>query len=169
MKKLTAFTAAALMSATAGAGMLAMPTAANAQITVQFGSPGYWTPERTNAIRQQIWQLDRQIDRAERRREISRNEARQLKRQVNQLRNQYNRFARNGLTFQEVRYLQDGVNRVRVRLRAERLDWDREDYWRGNRWRDLDRDGVPNRFDRDTDGDGVPDNRDRFPRDPRRY
>lgn len=30
--------------------------------------------------------------------------------------------------------------------------------------RDLDRDGVPNRFDRDIDGDGVPNWRDRAPR-----
>ena len=34
--------------------------------------------------------------------------------------------------------------------------------------RDLDRDGVPNRYDRDRDGDGVPNRRDAYPSDPRR-
>jgi len=34
--------------------------------------------------------------------------------------------------------------------------------------RDLDRDGVPNRYDRDRDGDGVSNRRDAYPSDPRR-
>lgn len=146
MKKITALAASALMAATA-LGAAAIPTAASAQVTIRFGAPGYWTPERTNAIRNQIWQLDRAIDRAERNRRISRQEARSLNRDVRALRNQYQVYSRNGLNFQEVRYLQDRVNRVRNRLRMERLDWDREDYWRGDRWRDRDGDGVPNRMD----------------------
>ena len=36
-------------------------------------------------------------------------------------------------------------------------------------YRDRDRDGIPNRYDRDRDNDGVPDSRDRRPNDPRRY
>ena len=36
-------------------------------------------------------------------------------------------------------------------------------------YRDRDRDGVANRYDRDRDGDGVPNRRDRHPRDPRYY
>ena len=43
---------------------------------------------------------------------------------------------------------------------------DRE--YRGERDRDRDRDGVPNRVDRDRDGDGVPNRQDRRPDDPRR-
>lgn len=35
-------------------------------------------------------------------------------------------------------------------------------------WRDQDRDGIPNRFDRDRDGDGVPNRVDRRPDNPRR-
>jgi hypothetical protein len=169
MKKLTGIAAAALMSATAATGVLVAPTAANAQISFTIGTPGFWTPERTGAIRNQIWRLDRDIDRAAQRRAISRVEARQLNRQVQVLRTQYNRYARNGLTFNEVRYLQQRVNNIRVRLRMDRLDWDRQDYWTGNRWRDMDRDGVPNRFDRDRDGDGVRDSRDRYDNNPRRY
>jgi hypothetical protein len=35
--------------------------------------------------------------------------------------------------------------------------------------RDMDRDGVPNRWDRDRDGDGVPNRHDRRPHNPYRY
>lgn len=180
MKKITALAAAALMATTA-LGAVAIPSAASAQVTIRFGAPGYWTPQRSNAIRQQIWALDRNIDRAAQRGTITRREAMGLRRDVRRLRNQYQAYSGNGLNFQEVRLLQGRVNTVRTRLRLERADWDREDYWRGNRWRDFDRDGVPNRrdrdidndgvpnrLDRDTDGDRVPDGRDRFPRDPRR-
>ena len=39
----------------------------------------------------------------------------------------------------------------------------------GYGYRDRDRDGVPNRYDRDRDGDGVRNSQDRFPENPRRY
>lgn len=147
MKKITALAASALMAATA-LGAAAVPTAASAQVTIRFGAPGYWTPERSNAIRQQIWNLDRAIDRAARNRTISPREAAGLRRDVSRLRDQYQAFNRNGLNFQEVRILQGRVNTIRTRLRLERADWDREDYWRGNAWRgDRDGDGVPNRMD----------------------
>jgi hypothetical protein len=147
MKKITALTLSALMTATA-LGAAAIPAAANAQVTIRFGTPGYWTPERSNAIRQQIWRLDRDIDRAAQNRRITRREEVGLRRDVQWLRNQYNAYSRNGLNFQEVRTLQNRVNQVRAKLRLERSDWDREDYWRGNRWqRDRDGDGVPNRMD----------------------
>lgn len=147
MKKITALAASALMAATA-LGAVAIPSAASAQVTIRFGSPGYWTPERSNAIRQQIWNLDRRIDRAAQNRTITRREAMNLRRSVASLRNQYRVYARNGLNFQEVRILQNRVNNIRTRLRLERADWDREDYWRGDNWRrDRDGDGVPNRMD----------------------
>lgn len=147
MKKLTGIAAAALMAATV-AGTAAIPTTASAQVTIQFGAPSFWTGERVGAIRNQIWQLDRAIDRADQRNTITNREARQLKRQTRVLRNNYNRFARNGLSLQEVRILQNEVNRVRQQLRLSRLDWDRQDFWQGNNWRDTDLDGVPNRYDR---------------------
>jgi hypothetical protein len=148
MKKINALAASALMAATA-LGAVAMPSVASAQVSVRFGAPGYWTPERSNAIRQQIWNLDRPIDRASQNRTITRRESDGLRRDVAGLRNQFQMFNRNGLNFQEVRILQGRVNTVRTRLRLERADWDREDYWRGNNWRgDRDGDGVPNRMDR---------------------
>lgn len=146
MKKITALAASALMAASA-LGAVAIPATANAQVTIRFGAPGYWTPERSGAIRNQIWDLDRAVDRAARNRTITPREARSLRRDVANLRNQFQIYNRNGLTFQEVRVLQGRVNSVRARLRMERLDWDREDYWRGNRWRDRDGDGIPNRVD----------------------
>jgi hypothetical protein len=148
MKKINALAASALMAATA-LGAVAMPSVASAQVSVRFGAPGYWTPERSNAIRQQIWNLDRARGRAPPNRTITRRESDGLRRDVAGLRNQFQMFNRNGLNFQEVRILQGRVNTVRTRLRLERADWDREDYWRGNNWRgDRDGDGVPNRMDR---------------------
>ena len=41
--------------------------------------------------------------------------------------------------------------------------------YRDDRYRDRDRDGIPNRVDRDRDGDGVRNRVDRAPNDPRRY
>lgn len=46
-------------------------------------------------------------------------------------------------------------------------------HWRHTRernmgWRDMDRDGVPNRYDRDRDGDGVRNRRDDRPNNPYR-
>jgi hypothetical protein len=148
MKKINALAASALMAATA-LGAVAMPSVASAQVSVRFGAPGYWTPERSNAIRQQIWNLAGPTDRASQNRTITRRESDGLRRDVAGLRNQFQMFNRNGLNFQEVRILQGRVNTVRTRLRLERADWDREDYWRGNNWRgDRDGDGVPNRMDR---------------------
>lgn len=147
MKKLTGIAAAALMAATV-AGTAAIPTAASAQVTLRFGAPGFWTPERTGAIRNQIWQLARAVDRADQRNTITDREAYRLHRQVRNLQYNYNRYNRGGLTMWEVRSLQNEVNRVRQQLRMSRLDWDREDYWTSNRWRDADLDGVPNRYDR---------------------
>ncbi|MFT4027044.1 MAG: hypothetical protein QM676_09625 [Novosphingobium sp.] len=147
MKKITALASAALMAATA-LGAVAIPAAANAQVTIRFGAPGYWTPERSNAIRTQIWRLDQDIDRASRNHTITRREEMRLRRDVANLRHTFQIYNRNGLNFQEVRQLQSRVNQVRTRLRLERADWDREDYWRGNRWRgDRDGDGIPNRHD----------------------
>ena len=42
-------------------------------------------------------------------------------------------------------------------------------HYHGGRYRDRDRDGIPNRWDRDRDGDGVPNRYDRRPDNPYRY
>lgn len=177
MKKLTVLTATALLAAALGAGIAAP---AQAQVRFGWGTPGFFNPERSTRIRQQLWDLERDVDRADRRGTISDREAFRLRREVRALRNWYGMSARNGLTYQEVRYLQDRVNRVRDRLRLQRYGWDREDYWRGygngghwrngdrdnqwdryrdndrvqNRW-DQDYDGIQDRVDPDDDNDGV--------------
>jgi len=43
------------------------------------------------------------------------------------------------------------------------------DQHRAHRGSDIDRDGVPNRYDRDRDGDGVRNRQDRAPNNSRRY
>ena len=132
MKKMTAFAASALMAATA-LGAAAIPATASAQVSLRFGAPGFWTPERSEAIRTQIWDLDRDVDRAAQSRAVSRGEAMRLRNDVRSLRATFQSYNRNGLDFREVRLLQDRVNRIRTRLQLKRLDWDREDYWANHR------------------------------------
>lgn len=85
-----------------------------------------WRPDgRVNReISQDIGQLDRQIDRAEQRRTVSRREAAKLRRQADQIDRSYRRFQRGGLSREEVRSLEQQVNRLRQQLRLERRDWD---------------------------------------------
>jgi hypothetical protein len=174
MTKLTALAAAGLLAGTLAAGIAAP---AQAQGRYGWGSPGFYDADRSARIREQIWDLDDDLELADRRGFISDSDVFSLRREVRALRNWYEMSARNGLSFQEVRYLQDRVNRIRDKLRLERYSWDREDYWRGygntGTWddrngyteptrsdRDWDNDGVPNRIDRDWNDDGPPDRAD---------
>lgn len=177
MNKLSALAAASLMATALAAGMTAP---AQAQDRYGWGSPQFYDAGRGNHIREQIWELDSDLDQADRRGAISDSDVYSLRREVRALRNWYEMSARNGLSYQEVRYLQDRVNRIRYKLRLEGYRWDREDYWRNydnsNDWRDRDRDGygnidgmnrdwdndpVPDRVERDWDSDGTPDSVDR--------
>lgn len=83
-----------------------------------------WTPGRSNAIRNQIEELDRRIDRNDNRNRISEREARGLRRDVRNLRYQFRDFNRNGLSRGEWSTLQRRIDNVRYRLRIERADWD---------------------------------------------
>ncbi len=74
------------------------------------------------AIRQQIAQLDSQIDRAEARRTISHREAQQLDRQVDRLQDTYRAYARGGFTRYELANLDNGINQVRRQLTVQRRD-----------------------------------------------
>ena len=85
-------------------------------------SAAVWNPGQ---LRQEINQLDRQIDRAEARRSISQREARQLDRQVDRLEEAFRAYARGGFTRYELASLNNGVDRVRIQLRQERADRDR--------------------------------------------
>ena len=69
-------------------------------------------------LRQEIAQLDNQIDRAEARRTISRQEANRLDRQVDRLENAFRSYARGGFTRYELASLNNGIAQVRSQLRA---------------------------------------------------
>ena len=64
------------------------------------------------AIRAQITQLDRQIDRAESRRAITHREASQLDRQVERLETTWRSYARNGFTRSEIGTLNKRIGTV---------------------------------------------------------
>jgi len=75
-------------------------------------------------LRQQINQLDRKVDQAERRHLISRQEANRLDRLVNDLQAQHARFARNGFTRAELRTLDQRIDTVDRQIDKEIRDRD---------------------------------------------
>ena len=80
---------------------------------------------QANAIRTQIEQLERRIQRLDGRDRISEREAAMLRRAVYNLRLQYRDYARNGLTQREAHVLQSRIQQLRQRLAHERRDDDR--------------------------------------------
>lgn len=76
-------------------------------------------------IRQEINQLDRQIDRAQERRLISMREADRLDRKVDQLRDLHVRYAKNGFTGTELRILDQRIDGVKRQIASEVADRDR--------------------------------------------
>lgn len=80
---------------------------------------------QANAIRTQIEQLERRIQRTDGRDRISEREAANLRRAVYNLRQQYRDYSRNGLTQREAQVLQSRIQQIRQRLSYERRDDDR--------------------------------------------
>jgi len=86
------------------------------------------TPARAEAIRSQINQLERRVERNDNRDRISEREAFGLRREVRDIAAQFRAFNRNGLDNREFRTLQTRIDRVKARLQVERHDRD------GRRW-----------------------------------
>jgi len=81
-------------------------------------------PRVEREIQSDINQLQNQIQRAQQRRAISQREAVGLRRDAINLQRTYNSYLRGGLNRTEVRTLQNQVNRIHIKLRLERRDWD---------------------------------------------
>lgn len=79
---------------------------------------------RNDHVWAEIAKLDRAVDRADARHTISSREAAGLHRQVSDLKQQYRRFAVNGLTGREANTLKARVHAIEARLNAERRDRD---------------------------------------------
>ena len=123
MRKLTKIIVPALLAA----GVLGGAGAASAQ---PYGGNawGHHTPARANAIRAQIDDLQRRVDRNDFRGRISDREASGLRQDVRRLQNQFRFFNRDGLDNREMRVLENRVQNIRSRLQFERHDRD------GRRW-----------------------------------
>lgn len=82
-------------------------------------------------LRNEIVQLDRQIDRAEHRRLLSTREANQLERKVENLKDLHARYARNGFTRAELRILDQRIEIVKRQVQREIADRDsrRNSHW----------------------------------------
>jgi predicted RNase H-like nuclease (RuvC/YqgF family) len=82
------------------------------------------TPARANAIRAQIADLQRRVERNDRSNRISEREAAGLRNAVYRLRDQFRDFNRNGLSPREMQILEARIQQVRQQLHIERSDWD---------------------------------------------
>ena len=80
------------------------------------------TTVRDAHVWQEIAQLDRAVDRANARHAVSGREAAGLHRQVGDLKQQYRRFAANGITPGEANTLKARVHAIEERLHGERRD-----------------------------------------------
>ncbi|MDD3798713.1 MAG: hypothetical protein PHE36_05990 [Novosphingobium sp.] len=102
--------------------LFAAPLALAAAATLATPATAESRPQNGVQVRQEIAQLDRQIDRARARHTISVREAARLHGQVDRLENLYARYARNGLTRAELRTLDNRIDRVKRQLHVERSD-----------------------------------------------
>lgn len=91
---------------------------------VRYDDGRYHTPARAQAIRNQINELQRRIDRNDWRGRISDREARGLRKDVARLQRQFRDYNRNGLSNREMNVLQNRISNIRTRLHIERNDWD---------------------------------------------
>ena len=95
-----------------------------ASMTVGAVSAEARTPARAEAIRHQIAQLDRAVDRSDWRDRISEREAAGIRRDVQNLQWQFRNYNRNGLNNREMAVLESRIHSIRARLHMERRDRD---------------------------------------------
>ncbi len=114
MRKLTKILAPALIAATA--------------LTAAAPAMAYPTPQRSNAIRAQIDDLQRRIARNDNRGRVSEREAAGLRRDVQNLRYTFQRYNRDGLSNGEFRELNNRIGTIKQRLQYERRDRDGRRY-----------------------------------------
>jgi hypothetical protein len=108
-------TFATRIAASALAASLALGIAVPAS-AAQWNAPGQ--------MRQQIAQLDRQIDRAQANRMISHREARQLDQRVDNIRAMFNGYARGGFTRYELSNLDNRIDAVKRQLAVQARSYD---------------------------------------------
>lgn len=110
------------IAAPALAATLAIAVAAPASAAPRF--------ENGQALRSEIAQLDRQVDRALYRHQIDRREARLLERKVDRLQHTWRSYARGGFTRAELRQLDKQVDTVKWQLAKEIREGHRDRYER---------------------------------------
>lgn len=92
-----------------------------AALALSAASPSFArpTPYRADGIRNQIEQLERDVNRNDNRDRISEREASGLRGDVRRLKDQFRDFNRDGLSQWEVRRLEERIQSIRSRLHRE--------------------------------------------------
>jgi septal ring factor EnvC (AmiA/AmiB activator) len=101
-----------------------MPTLAAAVLFAGAGEAMARTPQRAEAIRHQIEELRRDVNRSDNRNRVSEREAAGLRRDVDQLQRLLRDYNRDGLSNWEMRNLENRIQSIRARLHNERHDRD---------------------------------------------
>lgn len=102
-------------------------------------APGYGYNAH-NRIKQDIAQLDRDVDRAERRQLLTRSEARNLDLKVDRIERLYETFSRNGFTNGEMKVLQARIDTAEREVARKIGDRNLHGKDRGKSWHDDHRD-----------------------------
>lgn len=110
-------------------GLALAATLATAGLATPASAQSWNGPARHNQVQtahvwEEIAELDRKIDRADRRGTISQREAAGLHRQVGDLKREFRRMSANGLDRGEARQLAQRTDRIEHRLKNERRDRD---------------------------------------------
>lgn len=101
-----------------------MPALAAAVLFAGAGEAMARTPQRAEAIRHQIEELRRDVNRSDNRDRVSEREAAGLRRDVDQLQRLLRDYNRDGLSNWEMRNLENRIQSIRARLHNERHDRD---------------------------------------------
>jgi hypothetical protein len=83
-----------------------------------------WTPVRSDRVHDDLHDLEKAIDKADKEHTISAREAADLRARLADTRDQFKRFDSDGLARAEVAELERRINYIRHRLGLEELDYD---------------------------------------------
>lgn len=107
--------------------MMARPTAAMIAViamatALTTPADAKRTPVRSSAVWSDIVQLERDVNSADNRDTISEREAAGIRGEIAELKGDYNRMNRNGLSPAQANKLEDRIRRLRARLHNEKKD-----------------------------------------------
>ena len=139
-----------ISTALAASTLVAAAPAAAQWYPPQGNAYGYDNYGQVRRLDARIDALQRQINHLDRRNILSDREANRLRDQSRDIEKRLQRVAHNGFTGWERNDIENRIQRLEVRIQREARDGNRYgDYYGQAGWRDRDRDGLNDRYERD--------------------